>query len=84
MVVPILKVQNMFTDLKAKVKDWESEEEITAYLQKILNKEAFDHAGLSMAWDMQLYTLRSARSDPEAFCTGSCRGERHDRGIQAL
>ena len=34
-----LKVQNMFTDLKANVKDWESDEEITAYLQKILNKE---------------------------------------------
>ena len=57
-----LKVQNMFTDLKANVKDWESDEEITAYLQKILNKEAFDHAGLIYGMGHAVYTL----SDPRA------------------
>ena len=41
-----LKVQNMFADLKAHVQDWENEDELVDYLQKILNKEAFDHAGL--------------------------------------
>ena len=51
-----LKVQNMFTDLKANVKDWESDEEITAYLQKILNKEAFDHAGLIYGMGPVSYT----------------------------
>ena len=51
-----LKVQNMFTDLKANVKDWESDEEITAYLQKILNKEAFDHAGLIYGMGHAVYT----------------------------
>ena len=75
-----LKVQNMFTDLKANVKDWESDEEITAYLQKILNKEAFDHAGLIYGMGHAVYTL----SDPrevilKRFCTGSCRGKRYDR-----
>ena len=56
-----LKVQNMFTDLKANVKDWESEEEITAYLQKILNKEAFDHAGLIYGMGHAVYTLSDPR-----------------------
>ena len=56
-----LKVQNMFTDLKANEKDWESDEEITAYLQKILNKEAFDHAGLIYGMGHAVYTL----SDPQ-------------------
>ena len=57
-----LKVQNMFTDLKANVKDWESDEEITAYLQKILNKEAFDHAGLIYGMGHAVYSV----SDPRA------------------
>ena len=70
----------MFTDLKTNVKDWESDEEITAYLQKILNKEAFDHAGLIYGMGHAVYTL----SDPrevilKRFCTGSCRGKRYDR-----
>ena len=56
-----LKVQNMFTDLKANVKDWESEEEITTYLQKILNKEAFDHAGLIYGMGHAVYTLSDPR-----------------------
>ena len=56
-----LKVQNMFTDLKANVKDWESDEEIIAYLQKILNKEAFDHAGLIYGMGHAVYTLSDPR-----------------------
>ena len=56
-----LKVQNMFTDLKTNVKDWESDEEITAYLQKILNKEAFDHAGLIYGMGHAVYSLSDPR-----------------------
>ena len=41
-----LKVQNMFSDLKAHVEHWDNEDEIVDYLQKVLNKEAFDNAGL--------------------------------------
>ena len=36
-----LKVQNMFEDIEANVKDWTDEKEVEAYLRKILNKEAF-------------------------------------------
>ena len=56
-----LKVQNMFTDLKTHVSDWENEDEIVAYLQKILNKEAFDHAGLIYGMGHAVYTLSDPR-----------------------
>ena len=41
-----LKVQRMFDDIKANISNWDDEEEISSYLVKILNKEAFDRAGL--------------------------------------
>ena len=41
-----IKVSQMFEDIKAHVKDWDNEEELTAYLDDILHKKAFDHTGL--------------------------------------
>ena len=34
----------MFADIKEHCKDWDNKEEICAYLNKILDKEAFDGA----------------------------------------
>ena len=56
-----LKVQNMFTDLKANVSHWDNEDEIVDYLQKVLNKEAFDHAGLIYGMGHAVYTLSDPR-----------------------
>ncbi len=56
-----LKVQNMFTDIKANVKDWENEDEIAAYLLKILDKQAFDRAGLIYGMGHAVYTLSDPR-----------------------
>lgn len=56
-----LKVQNMFDDIKANVKNWENEEEVGAYLHKILNKEAFDHSGLIYGMGHAVYTLSDPR-----------------------
>ena len=56
-----LKVQNMFDDIKAHVKNWENEEEVGAYLHKILNKEAFDHSGLIYGMGHAVYTLSDPR-----------------------
>ena len=56
-----LKVQNMFTDLKANVEHWDNEDEIVEYLQKVLNKEAFDHAGLIYGMGHAVYTLSDPR-----------------------
>ena len=55
-----LKVQNMFANIKEHVKDWKNEEEVSDYLQKILNKEAFDGSGLIYGMGHAVYT----RSDP--------------------
>ncbi|MDO5337878.1 MAG: citrate/2-methylcitrate synthase [Eubacteriales bacterium] len=56
-----LKVQNMFADIKAHVSDWTNEEEVTAYLKKILNKEAFDKSGLIYGMGHAVYTLSDPR-----------------------
>ena len=56
-----LKVQNMFADIKAHISDWTNEEEVAAYLKKILNKEAFDHSGLIYGMGHAVYTLSDPR-----------------------
>ena len=52
-----LKVENMFTDIKKHVSNWGSEESVRDYLQKIINKEAFDHSGLIYGMGHAVYTL---------------------------
>ena len=41
-----IKVVKMFEDMKTVVKDWSNEEEVRSYLRALLNRDAFDHAGL--------------------------------------
>lgn len=57
-----IKVVRMFEDMKKEIKDWTSEEEVTAYLMALLNKDAFDHAGLIYGMGHAVYSL----SDPRA------------------
>lgn len=57
-----IKVTRMFADIMENVSDWENEEEIATYLQKILNKEAFDNSGLIYGMGHAVYSL----SDPRA------------------
>lgn len=56
-----LKVQEMFDDIKAHVTDWEDEDALRDYLMKILNKEAFDGAGLIYGMGHAVYTLSDPR-----------------------
>ena len=56
-----LKVQNMFTDIKANIKDWTNEKEIEDYLIKILDKKAFDRSGLIYGMGHAVYTLSDPR-----------------------
>ena len=51
----------MFDDIKAHVKNWGNEEEVGAYLHKILNKEAFDHSGLIYGMGHAVYTISDPR-----------------------
>ena len=57
-----LKVMEMMADIKEHVKDWKDEDEVKAYLVKILKKEAFDGKGLIYGVGHAVYTL----SDPRA------------------
>ena len=57
-----IKVIQMFEDLKKSIKDWKDEDEVRNYLQKLLNKEAFDRAGLIYGMGHAVYSL----SDPRA------------------
>lgn len=57
-----IKVRAMFDDIKANVNDWSDEDEIEAYITKILHKEAFDRAGLVYGIGHAVYSV----SDPRA------------------
>ena len=57
-----LKVLEMMENIKGAVKDWQDDEEVSAYLAKILRKEAFDGQGLIFGIGHAVYTL----SDPRA------------------
>lgn len=56
-----LKVQDMFEDIKAHINDWANEEEVEAYLRRILDKQAFDHSGLIYGMGHAVYTLSDPR-----------------------
>ncbi|MBQ8842609.1 MAG: citrate synthase, partial [Ruminiclostridium sp.] len=57
-----LKVVEMFDDLKAKVKNWEDEEELCNYLDSLLNKEGFDKSGLIYGMGHAVYSVSDPRS----------------------
>lgn len=57
-----IKVIKMFDDMMEKVKDWTDEEEVGRYLTALLNKEAFDKAGLIYGMGHAVYSI----SDPRA------------------
>ncbi len=57
-----IKVQEMFDCIKENVKDVRDEEEVCAFLRKILRKEAYDGKGLVYGMGHAIYT----KSDPRA------------------
>ncbi len=57
-----LQVARMMENIKENVKNWSSREEITDYLNKMLNKEAFDRSGLIYGLGHAVYKI----SDPRA------------------
>ncbi len=56
------KVMGMMKDIKKNVKDWKDDDEIKAYLTKIVDKEAYDKAGLIYGIGHAVYSI----SDPRA------------------
>ncbi len=57
-----IKVVKMLDDIKANVSDYKDDDEIKAYLQKMLNREAGDRSGKIYGVGHAVYTL----SDPRA------------------
>ena len=57
-----IKVIQMFDDMMEHVSDWTDEDEIKAYLSDLLNKKAFDKAGLIYGMGHAVYSI----SDPRA------------------
>ncbi|MBQ3273708.1 MAG: citrate/2-methylcitrate synthase [Christensenellaceae bacterium] len=58
-----IKVVKMMQDLKENVHDWTDDDEITAYLEKVLRKEAFDKMGLIYGMGHAVYSLSDPRSE---------------------
>jgi citrate synthase len=64
-------VIGMMNDIKRKVKNWESDEEVTAYLDMILDKKAGDKSGKIYGMGHAVYTV----SDPRAVYLEAKAGE---------
>ena len=57
-----IKVVKMVADMKENISDWTDDGEISAYLLKLLRREAFDRSGLIYGMGHAVYSL----SDPRA------------------
>ena len=56
-----IKVMDMIADIKKHVKDYSDKDEIKAYLEKIVEKGAFDHKGLIYGMGHAVYSLSDPR-----------------------
>lgn len=56
-----IKVMEMMSDIKKHVSDYSDKEEVSAYLAKIVNKEAFDCKGLIYGMGHAVYSLSDPR-----------------------
>jgi citrate synthase len=72
------KVMEMFAYIKKYVKDWKDEEELSAYLDKMLHRRAGDRSGLIYGMGHAIYTL----SDPRAKLLKRCaKGLAESKGM---
>lgn len=73
-----LKVKQMFANIKENVSDLKDEDELRAYLKRILDKEVFDKAGLIYGVGHAVYTM----SDPrEVILKGYARKLSEEKGL---
>jgi citrate synthase len=56
------KVIDMMDDIKKNIKNWESEEEVSAYLEKILKGQAYDGTKLIYGQGHAVYTITDPRA----------------------
>ena len=74
------KVVAMHKDVREHVERWDDDDEVAAYLGKLLRREAFDGSGLIYGMGHAVYTL----SDPRAvICKKYARGLAQEKGFGA-
>lgn len=56
-----IKVMEMMEDIRCHVSDYNDKDELSDYLAKIINKEAFDHKGLVYGMGHAVYSLSDPR-----------------------
>ena len=56
-----IKVMEMMADIRSHVSDWSDKEELGVYLEKLVNKEAFDRKGLIYGMGHAIYSLSDPR-----------------------
>lgn len=57
-----IKVVKMFEAMREEIKDWHDETEVAAYLERLLNKDAFDKSGLIYGIGHAVYSVSDPRS----------------------
>jgi citrate synthase len=72
-----IKVINMFHHLKDNIKDWTNTDEIDTYLNRMLNKEAYDRTGLIYGIGHAVYTLSDPRAKELKKLAGELAKEKH-------
>ena len=71
-----IKVIEMIQDIKSHLHDWTDPDETSAYLRKLLNKEAFDHSGLIYGMGhAALLPSPTPETDPPLLREPAGRGE---------
>ncbi len=58
-----IKVVAMFEDMKQHLEDWEDDAQISAYLEKLLDKQGFDKSGLIYGMGHAVYSLSDPRTE---------------------
>ena len=58
-----IKVTQMFEDMKKSLSDWSDKSQIRKYLEKLLDKEAFDKKGLIYGMGHAIYSMNDPRAD---------------------
>lgn len=79
------QVLGMQAEIKENVKNWEDDDEVAAYIAKIVKKEAYDKTGLIYGMGHAVYTL----SDPRAiickdFATRLAEGTEYEPELNLL
>lgn len=79
------KVLAMQREVKENVKDWQNDDEVAAFLARIVNKQAYDKTGLVYGMGHAVYT----KSDPRAvickrFAERLAKGTEHEAEFKLL